>query len=66
MTQMARIFVFFLSFFICLSALGGGNEKIRSFHKAKQEVLKIHLEEPYTFYCKALFFEDKRLILPEG
>lgn len=66
MQKVLKFLFFFLSFFICLSALAGGNEKIRSFHKAKQEVLKIHLEEPYTFYCKALFFEDKRLILPEG
>ncbi len=66
MQKVLKLLLFFFSFFICLSALADGNEKITSFYKAKQELLKIHLKEPYTFYCKALFFEDKRLILPEG
>ncbi len=66
MQKLIQTMLFLMAFFLYFPCFANGNEMIFSFQKAKNHLLKIHLKHPYTFYCKALFFEDKTVILPQG
>ena len=66
MQKLIQTMLFLMAFFLYFPCFANGNETIFSFQKAKNHLLKIHLKHPYTFYCKALFFEDKTVILPQG